>query len=44
MCMQNKIAQNLYRKMGFKKIGIVKKGIQYYGKYEDYIIMVRHIY
>jgi RimJ/RimL family protein N-acetyltransferase len=40
---RNKIAQSLYRKMGFKKIGTIKEGIQDYGKYEDYIIMARHI-
>ena len=40
---RNKIAQGLYKKMGFKKIGTIEKGIQYYGKYENYIIMARHI-
>lgn len=40
---RNKIAQGLYKKMGFKKIGVIKKGIQYYENYEDYIVMAKHI-
>jgi ribosomal protein S18 acetylase RimI-like enzyme len=40
---RNRIAQSLYKKMGFKKIGIIKKGIRYYGKYEDYIIMAKYL-
>jgi RimJ/RimL family protein N-acetyltransferase len=40
---KNKIAQELYKKMGFKKLGEVKGGAQYYGKYEDEIIMVKYI-
>lgn len=40
---RNKIAQGLYKKIGFKKIGIIKKGVQYYGKYEDYMVMAKYI-
>jgi RimJ/RimL family protein N-acetyltransferase len=40
---KNKIAQNLYRKMGFQKIGTIRGGTQYFGKYEDVIIMVKYI-
>lgn len=40
---KNKIAQGLYNKMGFKKVGTIKGGVQYYGKYEDIIIMVKYI-
>ena len=29
--------------MGFKKVGTIKGGVQYYGKYEDIIIMVKYI-
>jgi len=40
---KNKTAQGLYKKIGFKKIGEVKGGAQYYGKYEDEILMVKYI-
>jgi RimJ/RimL family protein N-acetyltransferase len=39
----NKIAQNLYKKLGFEKLGTVKKGVKYYEKYEDSIIMVKYL-
>jgi RimJ/RimL family protein N-acetyltransferase len=39
----NKIAQNLYKKLGFKKIGTVKNGAKYYGGYEDRIIMAKYL-
>ncbi|KUK66552.1 MAG: GCN5-related N-acetyltransferase [Parcubacteria bacterium 34_609] len=40
---KNKIAQNLYKKMGFQKVGIIKKGIKYFDTYEDFVIMVKYI-
>jgi len=40
---KNKIAQNLYKKLGFQKVGIIKKGIQYFGEYEDVMIMAKYI-
>jgi ribosomal protein S18 acetylase RimI-like enzyme len=40
---RNKIAQNLYKKMGFQKIGSIKGGAKYYGKYEDEIMMVKYL-
>jgi len=40
---KNKIAQSLYKKMGFQKVGTIKGGTQYYGKYEDIIIMAKYI-
>ena len=40
---KNKIAQSLYNKLGFKKVGKIKGGVKYYGKYEDSIIMVKYI-
>lgn len=39
----NKIAQNLYGKNGFKKVGEIKNEVQYYGKYDDSIMMVKYI-
>lgn len=39
----NKIAQNLYKKMGFQKIGTIKGGTKYYGKYEDSITMAKYL-
>ena len=40
---KNKIAQNLYKKMGFQKIGIIKNGVQYFGGCEDSMIMAKYI-
>ncbi|MBU0476567.1 GNAT family N-acetyltransferase [Patescibacteria group bacterium] len=39
----NKIAQNFYKKSGFKEIGRIKNGFTYYGKYVDEVIMVKYI-
>lgn len=38
----NKIAQNLYKKLGFKEIGRIKKGLRFYQKYVDEVIMTKH--
>ncbi len=40
---ENKIAQNLYKKLGFKKVGVIKKGIKKKGKYSDKILMVKYL-
>lgn len=40
---ENKIAQNLYRKVGFKELGRIKKGIKHYGKYKDRVLMVKYL-
>lgn len=40
---KNKVAINLYKKMGFKKLGTVKKGYNHYGKLMDHIIMIKYI-
>lgn len=40
---KNKIARNLYEKTGFKKIGTIKGGTQYYGKYDDIVMMVKYL-
>jgi len=40
---KNKIAQNLYKKMGFQKVGIIKEGIKHFDTYEDVVIMVKYI-
>lgn len=39
----NEIAINLYKKMGFKKIGTIKKGVNYYGKLIDNNLMIKYI-
>lgn len=39
----NKIAINLYKKMGFKKLGTIKKGAGYYGKLVDNNIMIKYL-
>jgi RimJ/RimL family protein N-acetyltransferase len=39
----NKIAINLYKKVGFKKIGTIKNGIGYYGRLLDNNIMIKYI-
>ncbi|MFA5177953.1 MAG: N-acetyltransferase [Candidatus Paceibacterota bacterium] len=40
---KNKPAIGLYKKLGFQKIGLIKGGASYYGKYEDEFIMVKYI-
>ncbi len=40
---ENKVALNLYKKSGFKKVGIVKKGSKKNGKYSDRILMVKYL-
>jgi putative acetyltransferase len=40
---ENKIAIGLYKKVGFKKIGLLKEGVSYYGTYIDSIIMAKYI-
>jgi ribosomal protein S18 acetylase RimI-like enzyme len=37
----NKIAQNLYKKLGFKEVARIPKQIQYKGKLVDEIVMMR---
>jgi ribosomal protein S18 acetylase RimI-like enzyme len=39
---KNKVALSLYKKMGFQKIGLIKEGTQYFGKYEDVIMMAKY--
>jgi len=40
---ENKPAINLYKKSGFKKVGIIKKGLKKSGKYSDRILMVKYL-
>ena len=40
---KNKVAINLYKKVGFKKLGTIKNGINHYGKFIDNDIMVKYI-
>ena len=39
----NKVAINLYKKMGFKKLGVIKKGVSYYGELIDDYLMIKYI-
>jgi len=39
----NNIAINLYKKMGFKKLGTIKNGAGYYGKLADNNIMIKYL-
>ena len=39
----NKVAQRAYKKCGFKEIGRIKKGVKYYGRYVDDVIMVKYL-
>lgn len=39
----NKIAQNLYKKFGFKKVARIPKQIQHKGKFVDEIVMIKEI-
>lgn len=40
---KNKTAQRLYKKAGFKKVGVVKKGMKFYKKYEDSVHMIKYL-
>ena len=40
---KNKTAYYLYKKLGFKEVGIIKGEIKYYNRYEDVITMVKYI-
>lgn len=39
----NRRALAYYKKMGVKKLGRIKKGLKYYGRYKDEIIMVKYL-
>ncbi len=39
----NKIAHHLYRKLGFKEFGVLRKGLKRKGKYFDEIYMVKYL-
>ncbi len=39
----NKRAQKLYKKLGFKEVGRIKNGIKVRGKYQDCITMVKYL-
>ena len=36
---QNKVAQGLYKKFGFKEYGVLPKGVKYPGGYDDHVLM-----
>lgn len=40
----NKVALNLYRKLGFKKYGLLPRGLKYHGKYVDEILMEKELF
>ena len=40
---ENTIAQNLYKKFGFKKVARVPKQLEYKGKLTDEIIMIKEL-
>ncbi|MCK4429215.1 MAG: GNAT family N-acetyltransferase, partial [Candidatus Aenigmarchaeota archaeon] len=40
---ENKVALTLYKKVGFKKIGIVRKGYKKKRKYFDRVLMVKYL-
>ena len=40
---RNKAAIGLYKKLGFKEVGVIKKGLQFFGRYDDEIIMVNYL-
>ncbi|MFZ3057577.1 MAG: GNAT family protein [Minisyncoccales bacterium] len=39
----NKIAQNLYKKLGFQKAGLIKGGEKYYNQYVDNVMMAKYL-
>ena len=40
---RNKIAIKLYEKLGFKYAGTIKKGLNFFGRYDDDILMVKYL-
>ncbi|MDD5696610.1 MAG: GNAT family N-acetyltransferase [Candidatus Pacebacteria bacterium] len=40
---RNNAAVGLYKKLGFKEAGVIKKGLQFFGRYDDEIIMVNYL-
>jgi len=40
---KNKIARNLYKKVGFRQISTIKKGYNHYGEFLDNIIMIKYV-
>ncbi len=40
---KNKPAMGLYRKVGFRRTGVIPKGCNYYGKYMDEVIMCKEL-
>jgi len=40
---KNEAAYCLYKKLGFKKVGVIKGEVKYYNRYEDVITMVKYI-
>jgi len=40
---KNKTAYYLYKKLGFKEVGLIKGEVKYYDRYEDIITMVKYI-
>ena len=39
----NKVAKGVYRKVGFKEVGKIKKGINHYGKFLDDVVMAKYL-
>ena len=39
----NKVAQNLYKKLGFKKVAKIPKQVEYKGKLVDEIVMIKEV-
>jgi RimJ/RimL family protein N-acetyltransferase len=40
---KNKPAYYLYKKLGFKEVGVIKGEVKYYNRYEDVITMVKYL-
>ena len=40
---KNEPAYYLYKKLGFKDVGVIKGEVKYYNKYEDVVTMVKYI-
>lgn len=41
---RNKTAISLYKKLGFKGVGKIKKGLNFFGRYDDNIIMAKYLF
>lgn len=40
---RNTVARGLYKKLGFRDVGTIKKALNFFGRFDDEIIMVKYL-